>query len=221
MGDSTMRRDSAGSAAPPSDPSLPVVLDALAALASSTEPTVVFSDLVQLCVPTVCDAATATITGPDEKVYAVSWPRDAANHDDARPSVVTHFAAPTAGDQAGYHGMMALWLGPGSPSARFLGQLLVERAIATVERARLLDVATRARAEAEHLELALASNREISVAVGILMANERLTSEQAFDLLRRVSMDTNRKLRVVALEVARTGALGVLTPVGTISRPSS
>ena len=54
---------------------------------------------------------------------------------------------------------------------------------------------------------ALASNREIGVAVGILMVNHTLTDEQAFDLLSRVSQRTNRKLRTIALEVTQAGAI--------------
>ena len=39
------------------------------------------------------------------------------------------------------------------------------------------------------------------------MANHKLTDEQAFDLLSSVSQHTNRKLRMVALEVARVGVI--------------
>jgi AmiR/NasT family two-component response regulator len=55
---------------------------------------------------------------------------------------------------------------------------------------------------------ALESNREIGVAMGILMQRHQLTREQAFDVLRGVSQDSNRKLSVVATEVADTGILG-------------
>jgi DNA-binding response OmpR family regulator len=57
------------------------------------------------------------------------------------------------------------------------------------------------------LQMALTSNRQIGVAVGVLMAREKVTSERAFDLLRRRSNHTNRKLRDVAEEVALTGQL--------------
>lgn len=60
---------------------------------------------------------------------------------------------------------------------------------------------------AENLEKAVRSNREIGTAVGVLMAQHRVTREQAFDLLRLASQDTNRKLAEVATEVADTGAL--------------
>jgi signal transduction histidine kinase/DNA-binding response OmpR family regulator len=65
----------------------------------------------------------------------------------------------------------------------------------------------RAQQTSTQLQMALTSNRQIGVAVGVLMAREKVTSERAFDLLRRSSNNTNRKLRDVAEEVALTGQL--------------
>jgi GAF domain-containing protein len=58
-----------------------------------------------------------------------------------------------------------------------------------------------------NLEEALRSNREIGVALGVLMTRYTMTQQQAFDLLRTVSQRTHRKLRDVAGDVAFTGAL--------------
>ncbi|QKE82557.1 GAF and ANTAR domain-containing protein [Arthrobacter sp. NEB 688] len=71
----------------------------------------------------------------------------------------------------------------------------------------LLVSAYLAHERAEHLEKALTSNREIGVAVGVLMAAHRVPHEEAFAMLRLVSQDTNRKIRDLAAEVARTGEL--------------
>jgi signal transduction histidine kinase/DNA-binding response OmpR family regulator len=60
---------------------------------------------------------------------------------------------------------------------------------------------------ATHLQVALTTNRQIGVAVGVLMSREKVTSERAFDLLRIRSNQTNRKLRDVAEEVVLTGQL--------------
>ena len=60
---------------------------------------------------------------------------------------------------------------------------------------------------ATQLQTALTSNRQIGVAVGVLMSREKITSERAFDMLRLRSNNTNRKLRDVAEEVAQTGQL--------------
>jgi hypothetical protein len=61
--------------------------------------------------------------------------------------------------------------------------------------------------QAIHLSRAVESNREIGVAMGILMANKRQTQEQAFTDLRIASQHLHRKLRDIAAEVIYTGAL--------------
>jgi hypothetical protein len=63
------------------------------------------------------------------------------------------------------------------------------------------------RSQAEHLQLAVESNRQIGVAMGVLMSQERVTRQQAFDLLRIASQHTHRKLADIALDVAETGVL--------------
>lgn len=65
------------------------------------------------------------------------------------------------------------------------------------------------RDRAEHLGRALATNRDIGVAIGVLMARHQLTRQQAFDLLRVASQDRNRKLHTIAVEVADTGTLNL------------
>ena len=74
---------------------------------------------------------------------------------------------------------------------------------------------TIARDRADNLRQALESNREIGVAVGVLMHQHRITREQAFDLLRVASQDTNRKLVDVAADVADTGVLTIRRRAGT------
>ena len=61
--------------------------------------------------------------------------------------------------------------------------------------------------QANHLTRALETNREIGVAMGIMMAGGKLTGQQAFDQLRMASQNLNRKLRDIAADVARTGQL--------------
>lgn len=73
--------------------------------------------------------------------------------------------------------------------------------------ASLLTSAALARGRAAHLGRALASNREIGVAMGILMQRHHIGRDEAFDLLRKVSQDSNRKLSAVASDVADTGIL--------------
>lgn len=61
--------------------------------------------------------------------------------------------------------------------------------------------------DVEHLRDALSSSRQIGTAVGILMAREQVSSEQAFGLLSEASNHLNRRLRDIAAEVEYTGEL--------------
>ena len=60
---------------------------------------------------------------------------------------------------------------------------------------------------AEHLEAALDSRAVIDQAKGILMERFKLTPDQAFQALTRVSMETNTKVRAVAERFVSTGEL--------------
>jgi hypothetical protein len=74
----------------------------------------------------------------------------------------------------------------------------------------------RAREQASHLQAALENRTEIGVAMGILMAQHKVTRDDAFNLLRVSSQHTGRKLHAVAAEVADTGAL----PLPQRTRPT-
>jgi hypothetical protein len=63
------------------------------------------------------------------------------------------------------------------------------------------------RVEADTLRSALASNREIGTAIGILMTSRRVDYDTAFALLKVSSQHANRKLHRVAAEVLRSGRL--------------
>ena len=64
-----------------------------------------------------------------------------------------------------------------------------------------------ARQRAAQLQQALESSRSIGIAMGVLMATQRVTRTQAFELLRVASHNTNRKVADVALDIVDTGAL--------------
>ena len=65
----------------------------------------------------------------------------------------------------------------------------------------------REREQIAGLEQAVASNRSIGMAIGILMAIRRVSQEEAFTLLRTASQRSNRKLRAIADDVVLTGEL--------------
>ncbi|HLS32536.1 MAG TPA: GAF and ANTAR domain-containing protein [Brevibacterium sp.] len=52
-----------------------------------------------------------------------------------------------------------------------------------------------------------ATRQEIGEAVGIIMERRRVTSEQAFDVLKTASMNSNTKLREVARQISQTGEI--------------
>jgi GAF domain-containing protein len=61
-----------------------------------------------------------------------------------------------------------------------------------------------------HLEAALETRELIGMAKGVIMANEKVTSDEAFGLLVTASQHRNVKLRDVAHEVVETG----VSPIG-------
>lgn len=61
--------------------------------------------------------------------------------------------------------------------------------------------------QARNLEHALETSRTIAAAVGIVMANRRVTYDVAYEALRTVSQRTHRKVRDVADDVLATGEL--------------
>ena len=58
---------------------------------------------------------------------------------------------------------------------------------------------------AENLQRALQSNREIGMAIGVIMALMRVNQDEAFAVLRRASQHLQRKLQDIAVEVVETG----------------
>jgi hypothetical protein len=61
------------------------------------------------------------------------------------------------------------------------------------------------RRHSDNLAAALASRETIGQAQGILMERERVTADEAFDILRRASQHLNRKLKEVAQDLVETG----------------
>ena len=71
-------------------------------------------------------------------------------------------------------------------------------------------IALTAASERQHvqqLEEALRSNREIAMAMGVLMGRGGVTEDEAFTQLKRASQYLNLKLREVAARVVETGRL--------------
>jgi hypothetical protein len=84
------------------------------------------------------------------------------------------------------------------------GKAAMLASLASLAIGKALAEATQKR-EISTLEAGLTSRAVIGQAQGILMERERLTADQAFDVLRRASQRFNRKLREVAQELVDTG----------------
>jgi hypothetical protein len=83
---------------------------------------------------------------------------------------------------------------------------LATGALFAIYASQAVDTATQ-REKAAHLEAGLVSNRQIGMAIGILMARNQWTADRAFDNLRIASQHLHRKLRDIAEEVTFTGEL--------------
>ncbi|MGY1985336.1 ANTAR domain-containing protein [Blastococcus sp. SYSU DS0669] len=76
-----------------------------------------------------------------------------------------------------------------------------------------------ARDTAENLQLALQSRAVIDQAKGVLVERHKLTPDQAFQLLARASMHSNRKVRDIADHLVHTGELLGTSPGDDLGRP--
>lgn len=83
--------------------------------------------------------------------------------------------------------------------------------------ARLLADEVLDREHVANLQVALRTSRRIGAALGIIMAARKVDEEAAFEVLRKVSQDTNRKVQAIADDLVRTGDVSDL--VG--SKPES
>jgi hypothetical protein len=194
---------------------LSAVLQVLTELVPSAEPAVAFSSAVRLCVPLLSDSASVTLTESEGQCYAITWPPR------QRPlaySLETDVRIAPVDSHAGYHGVLALhFRDRPSEYHGLLAQLIADRTVAAVERERHRAVLAQAQKRISNLELALTSNREIGIAMGVLMTTYKATSEEAFKMLRQASQRTHRKLRDIALDVGETGMLTL--PDAAIPQP--
>lgn len=94
----------------------------------------------------------------------------------------------------------------GSHPRAFDGEQLKDAAVFASQAVTLLLHAETA-ARAAGLAVAIESNRLIATAIGVLMARRNVTSDAAFDLLKRVSNAKKRKVREIAEYVVEAGEL--------------
>lgn len=195
-----------------------------------------FTDLAAACVPTFCDSVQFDLTADGAGALSASFPPAAdgaasADHagaqgpsvDGRRPDdgddfqqrtspgriVIAVHSQLTPGESAVVGTITCTWNDHSRPTEAdaLVARLLADQTVAKL-RLKSLDAALQKQlTRAANLEEALATNREIGQAIGILMANLHLTAEQAFEQLRTASQHTHRKLREIAADVAETGVL--------------
>ena len=221
--------------APVVDLCLPDLVELLDGLVGSAEPAVVLLSATRLCVPQLCVSAVAAVSEAGERAYRIASPAEPSRPRQVDParrpgtvvafggvavppnSVVTELSGPATALHSAYDGVLVMTFGRAAPTDRLLGQLVVDRVVSLVAVERLHDIAEMHRTYAGNLQEALRSSREIGIALGIIMNRLRSTEEQAFDLLRVSSQDSQRKIRDLAAEIVYTGALDVLGPAVALS----
>jgi hypothetical protein len=208
--------------------SVPALLAALQDLVSAPEPPVALSALAGATVPVFADECLITfVDGPfvdRPEPHRITRPETAAP--DPPPAPAGHVL--TEPFQDGAYGVRPAYAGTVTyrwadrrphPVDAVIARLLVDRTVDLIRTARLAEALAAERQRADNLEVALESNREIGQALGILMYTHKLTSQQAFNLLRRASQDTNRKVRDIAAEICATGMLADEPDTGAVRIP--
>jgi hypothetical protein len=111
-------------------------------------------------------------------------------------------------ESSGGHATCRVWVGVTKPPREgapehTVAELLLHCLAQSVDRIVTVD---KVRQTEANLERAVESHRLVGQAMGILIERHRITSEEAFEVLRRASQDHNVKLREVARRVIETGA---------------
>ena len=125
------------------------------------------------------------------------WPELARRIPEFGVASTMCFQAFVAGDDLGTLNLLARRPGAFTDVSERVGLLFASHAAVAVAQAQ----------KVTHLNTALASRDVIGQAKGILMERYKITATQAFALLVRVSMDTNRRVHEVAEYLTDTGAL--------------
>ncbi|MCC6497464.1 MAG: GAF and ANTAR domain-containing protein [Propionibacteriaceae bacterium] len=103
------------------------------------------------------------------------------------------------------YGVLSLY--SGRPNAFSADDILMAHSLATH-----LAVAVAAARASQNQSIAMVSRLVIGQAEGILMERHGMSAAQAFELLRKISQNSNRKLVMVAEELVETGTTEGLPP---------
>ncbi len=147
------------------------------------------------CVDTLYEEQTVRV---DDLANDERWPDLAARVADIGVASLLCLQLFVEGDNLGALNLMSGQTSAFTDESEQVGLLLAAHSSIAVAQAQKI----------EHVNLALVNRDVIGQAKGILMERFKITADQAFGLLAKVSQDTNRKVHQVAEDLTRTGALG-------------
>jgi GAF domain-containing protein len=151
------------------------------------------------CVTTLLEETTVRV---DDMPAEERWPALAARAPEIGVRSLLCLQLFVHGDTLGALDLISTQPGAFTDESEQVGLLLAAHASVAVAGAQKI----------EHVSTALASRDVIGQAKGILMERFKITADQAFGVLAKVSQDSNRKLYAVAEELANTGALPARRP---------
>ncbi|RZU31987.1 GAF and ANTAR domain-containing protein [Blastococcus saxobsidens] len=149
-------------------------------------------------------ASTGRRTGIADTRDDPTWPEFAAEAASRGFDSVLSFPLPPQELVSGSMNLYARHVAVDDPRTAGLVTRLAAYAVGPVSNMYLYKSAVE---RAEHLQAALESRAVIDQAKGILMERYKLTADKAFQILARLSMERNVKLRDVATQVVHTGEL--------------
>ncbi len=178
-------------------------------------PQEIFAALIAQCVPACCDDVKFELAAVESDNTAAAPGSAARGELDAELTTAPGCAAvavrsePVVGEPRILGTVTCTWKDPARPNDRDVTvvRFIAGQAVATMRIAGLAELVEVHRVRTANLEQALATNREIGQAIGILMATDQITADQAFDRLRSASQHLHRKLRGIAADVVQTGIL--------------
>ncbi len=192
---------------------VPRVAAAVRHMVGSVEPSRMFSELAQVCVPAISDGCTIDLVEEGGHRYRIRQPAEnphgARRIDEHDLVAQADFSSAGAGGPRFSGVLVCTWFDgyrPGEADSALLG-LLVDHTTALVEHERLTSRVDELQTSPETAALMLPSHQRVAAAVGILMVLHHLTAAQATDLLTRASQHTHLSIRGVADTVLRTGAM--------------
>jgi hypothetical protein len=157
--------------------------------------------------PSALSALARTVLASPADVDGAPAPSEAASAS-ADGSAPPREAAGVLLESSGGHATCRVWVAAARPPRegapeRTVAELLLHCLAQSVDRIVTVD---KVRQTEANLERAVESHRLVGQAKGILIERHRITSVEAFEVLRRASQDHNVKLREVARRVIETGA---------------